>query len=436
MSAGPIRFIDIEDDGSCRLNPEAVDMLAAIKEDVCVVSVAGLYRTGKSFLLNRLIGLQEGFEIGPTVNPCTKGLWIWGEPITLPHNRKLVLIDTEGLGSFDRDSTVDMQIITLSVLLSSTFVYNSMGAIDEQAIESLSLVCKLTERIHVKSQADANPEMYASYFPSFIWVLRDFALQIQDEDRNPAAARDYLENCLQPVEGTTEDIKQKNIIRRTILEFFKDRDCFTLIRPLNNEKQLREINAIPYDSLRPKFREQIEKFVNKTIRTIKPKTIDGTPLNGLMLAQLAESYVIAINNHAVPTISTAWERVLSSQLDQVSEQAIDTYKNALQIHISMNYPVDEDTVRQVDKDSRQEVQRLIDRVPVTSVNKSSVEAMKEEVHERLDEIFAQVSYENLTSSRKLCTKLMGELLKTFDNKLDKKDSFHWFVNEWSRLSSV
>jgi cell shape-determining protein MreD len=29
--------------------------------------------TGKSFLLNCLLGRQDGFAIGPTVNPCTKG---------------------------------------------------------------------------------------------------------------------------------------------------------------------------------------------------------------------------------------------------------------------------------------------------------------------------------------------------------------------------
>jgi len=37
------------------------------------VSVAGLYRTGKSYLLNRVIlNRSDGFGVGPTVNPCTK----------------------------------------------------------------------------------------------------------------------------------------------------------------------------------------------------------------------------------------------------------------------------------------------------------------------------------------------------------------------------
>jgi len=46
-----------------------------------VVSVAGLYRTGKSFLLNNVILDKKNiFGVGPTVNPCTKGLWLWAEP--------------------------------------------------------------------------------------------------------------------------------------------------------------------------------------------------------------------------------------------------------------------------------------------------------------------------------------------------------------------
>jgi hypothetical protein len=35
-----------------------------------------MYRTGKSYLLNRmLLNTSNGFDVGPTVNPCTKGLW-------------------------------------------------------------------------------------------------------------------------------------------------------------------------------------------------------------------------------------------------------------------------------------------------------------------------------------------------------------------------
>jgi len=26
---------------------------------------------------------NEGFGVGPTINPCTKGLWVWGETMSL-----------------------------------------------------------------------------------------------------------------------------------------------------------------------------------------------------------------------------------------------------------------------------------------------------------------------------------------------------------------
>jgi len=48
-------------------------MLQAIPGPLGVVAVAGLYRTGKSYLLNRmLLNRSNGFGVGPTINPCTK----------------------------------------------------------------------------------------------------------------------------------------------------------------------------------------------------------------------------------------------------------------------------------------------------------------------------------------------------------------------------
>ena len=44
--------------------------------------MAGMYRTGKSYLMNRmLLSRSDGFGVGSTINPHTKGIWIWGEPL-------------------------------------------------------------------------------------------------------------------------------------------------------------------------------------------------------------------------------------------------------------------------------------------------------------------------------------------------------------------
>ena len=55
------------------LTKEATDFLNKIDGPIGVISVAGMYRTGKSYLLNRmLLNRSDGFGVGPTINPCTK----------------------------------------------------------------------------------------------------------------------------------------------------------------------------------------------------------------------------------------------------------------------------------------------------------------------------------------------------------------------------
>jgi hypothetical protein len=54
------------------------------------------------------------------------------------------VVDTEGMGGLDEDNNHDMRIFSLALLLSSYFVYNSMGSIDENALSGLSFVTNIT----------------------------------------------------------------------------------------------------------------------------------------------------------------------------------------------------------------------------------------------------------------------------------------------------
>ena len=148
----------LENEGRYEVSEEATKLLDDLPAPLAVVSIAGLWRTGKSYLLNQLSGAtcdndKTGFQVGASVNACTKGLWLWGEPVRLPDGLTVLFIDTEGLGSTSRTQTEDSQIFSLALLLSSLFVWNSRGVIDGNALEDFALVVNLTKHIHVRSEA-------------------------------------------------------------------------------------------------------------------------------------------------------------------------------------------------------------------------------------------------------------------------------------------
>jgi len=172
----------------------------------------------------------------------------------------VLVIDSEGLGALDEDSNHDVWIFSLAILLSSFFVYNSVGSIDENALQNLSLVINLTKHIHIKSGAaseDVDPEEYSDYFPSFMWVVRDFSLQLVDPDGEPITSKEYLEKALNIQKGFSEAVEHKNWVRWLLKSFFKERDCCTMIRPLTDEDGLQALEKMDLNELRPEFVEQV-----------------------------------------------------------------------------------------------------------------------------------------------------------------------------------
>lgn len=346
----PLPFVTLSDDGSFEISPEAVAYLQQIRGDIAVVAIAGLYRTGKSYLLNLLLGRDqesEMFDVGATVNACTKGIWIWGQPAAnqnlhpafkhLSKDTTIVFMDTEGLGSTQRSQTQDTRIFALALLLSSMFIYNSRGVIDANAIEDLSLVVNLTKYIQAKAHPEEENKEEGSelsmFFPAFLWVVRDFTLQLE-EDGKKVSSRDYFESALKQQPPLTEEVMQKNRIRSLLSTFFPSRDCVTMVRPLSDEALLRDLIRQPYDSLRPEFREQMDVLKNKLATSLKPKTMMSRVLNGAMMVSLTQNYVAAFNSGSNPVITSVWDRVLESQCDQALDSAKQTFQATMDAAIA------------------------------------------------------------------------------------------------------
>ena len=77
----PLQLISYDPStGHVSVNRDAAACLRSIRSPVGVISVCGRARTGKSYILNQLLGQSTGFKLAHSHRPCTKGLWIWSLP--------------------------------------------------------------------------------------------------------------------------------------------------------------------------------------------------------------------------------------------------------------------------------------------------------------------------------------------------------------------
>lgn len=354
-----IPFVVFHDDGDrFSVNPDAVAFLESLgSKPLAVASIAGEYRQGKSFLVNRVL-LQHppgvGFDVGHTVHACTKGLHIstkllhGSNPSDGDYN--ILVVDTEGLGATTATDTHDARIFSLALLLSSMFIYNSKGAINQNAINMLSLVTNISENIRTSSSSssaaaenggddddgddddddvDDNGSRLAAFMPAFMWVVRDFSLQLVDADGRAINDREYLEQQIKPDPTAPPE---KNKVRESLVRYFRHRDCVTLVRPCDDEKVLQTLSQQPDTVLKPEFLIKSKELQQKLLGHARPKRACGAMVTGPLLARLATIYCDAINKGAAPAIQDAWSLISADECQKAGAAALDAYQAHLSQH--------------------------------------------------------------------------------------------------------
>ncbi|KAL0477554.1 guanylate-binding protein [Acrasis kona] len=408
--------------GKLVLNEEAAQIITSITEPIAIVSIAGLSRTGKSFIMNQLIGNQKGFQIGPSVHPCTKGIWTWGNPIKASNENhqdfKVIFIDTEGQGGFRASETHDSSIFALGLLLSSFFIYNSLGSIDDNAITRLGVVTELSKHIRTKGKIDEANSDLSNFFPSFMWLLRDFSLKLVDQQDNHISSNDYLEIALSTETDhdseNKEQYKAKTAIKNALREQFTDRECFVMVRPVIDEEKLQNLCSVPEEEIRPEFKHQVNALKKHVYSKIKPKELHGNKLNGRMFINLCKSYINALNEGGI-VIDTCWDNVVRTECETIFLDTLRMYKNRIHSVVKEKGIVDEKTLDTHHREIEEECMAHFSKLAIGD----DLDHHKSQLRRAMFAERCRCMDKLSSLSRELCDKVITKTLKTLSDRTDE-----------------
>ena len=217
---------------------------------IAVVSVVGPYHSGKSFLLNALIGQTSVFSVGPKTSPETMGLWLCRTNMTLPAfpDVEVWFVDSEGFFGPQISEAYDAKTFTLSLMLADEFVYNTVKIIDSQAVSLLEMLARRAQLFKVKSAVVEESSVHARLhrLPHLTWVVEDF-VQSQDEGQTNT---NWLESYL-VAQGADQPYLTK---------VFPHLAVKSLFLPATSRQALSDLSKVPFHQLTPEFRADLQSL--------------------------------------------------------------------------------------------------------------------------------------------------------------------------------
>ncbi|ROL49840.1 Guanylate-binding protein 1 [Anabarilius grahami] len=353
----PVCLIDTGSDGKLCVQQSALQILQQIQQPVVVVAVVGLYRTGKSFLMNRLAGKQAGTT--------------------------LVLLDTEGLGDVNKgDSKHDTNIFCLAVLLSSTLVFNSRGTIDIRAVEELQ---------------------YPSDSLDTYRAVRDFTLERKINGKD-ATENEYLEFALKLKHGTSKKVMEYNLPRECIQTFFRSRTCFTFPFPTAPENVSR-LESLDHTDLSSDFLEVTDRFCKFVFHESHVKKLkDGITVTGRVLGHLAKTYVDTISSGAVPCLENAVIAMAMIENESAVKEGLEVYQSGME-KLKDSFPLEL-------KDVSSKHQHLSNMATQTFMKCSFRDTdgkYLKSLEENINKLFDGYLCENEQASKRRCEDLLSSL---------------------------
>ena len=290
----PVQLVYI-DDGLLEPTTDAINLLTALRDEkLSILSVNGPLSSGKSTLANTIINKSStGFKCGEK----TQGIWMWGSPITLDNGNKLLVLDFQGLNKDDAEN-ISHKLFMLSVLLSTTLIYNTSGEINDSMINDFVYYTDLSNKINVyadKNDKLNNIDNLKEYFPELIFI-------------NDKSDKDNIKDTL-----------EKNPLCEKVFKLFENRTYLN--------------------------KENTQELIEKIKKGLKHKVLDNNLIDGDGFFGLLQNYIDFINDNETLVIHSALENVLLSKAKKMAERVLEEFR--INFNKKITYPMSITTIYKI-----------------------------------------------------------------------------------------
>uniref|UniRef100_A0A0A9Z7H3 Atlastin-2 n=1 Tax=Lygus hesperus TaxID=30085 RepID=A0A0A9Z7H3_LYGHE len=248
---------------------------------IAVISVAGIMRAGKSFLMSFLLRyatymyykpearpekpveemwmgdddteLCGGFKWRHAVKRQTNGILMWPNlfKCTLQNGETvcIMILDTQGTHDGETTSSLWSSVFALSTLISSLQMYNVMRVIGEEQLQNLELHCGYGKLISEFSAGESS-------YQNLMFVVRDFKYGME-YPFGIGGGESYLQDQVVDLSSYT---KQSQAVRHNIMGSFEQLSCCVLPDPGIRVMEQRDFNG-KMREIDKRFRDVVKTFV-------------------------------------------------------------------------------------------------------------------------------------------------------------------------------
>ncbi|CAJ0572203.1 unnamed protein product, partial [Mesorhabditis spiculigera] len=323
LDAGIRPLITVSDADQVGLNKDTLKHLVKQIGDlpVAVIATSGKFRGGKSFFgnvfmdrfragakpygLDTIIGGSDGIPFRHQRKGHTKGINVWSDVkyAEYPNGKRIAIIYLDCQGTFDTDAerAVTAILFTISEMLSSTLIFNVQNRLDAQDLEVLHEF-----NMYAKGEGQQ--------------IGQNFFVLIRDSTENPGLATDYLETLRNPDSKTLDHVDGA-------FSAFTRVEAWAVPRPA--DALLRANFSIRAGDCGAKFLKHIVGFADHVVRTMEPKKVMCTDLNGPLFGQYVEEVVKTVSKNVRAGMRSAPEALKAAQFAAAEAIAFQSFEKAV-----------------------------------------------------------------------------------------------------------